>query len=115
MTPTPPDRRFSALLIVGWVSAGFPSPAEGYEDESLDVHRYVVKNPAATFFYRVRDDTLTRDGILDGSVLVVDRSVSPKPGKLAVVEDGGAFAVVRLGGRDRVVFGVVVACVTRFK
>lgn len=115
MLARPADPRDLLLCVLGCVAAGFPSPAEGYEDNSLDVHSYVVRNPAATFFWRVRGDTLTHEGILDGSVLVVDRSVDPKVGKLAVVEDGEVFAVLRLDRSERVVCGIVVACVTRFR
>ena len=115
MLARPADPSDPLLCVLGCVAASFPSPAEGYEDNSLDVHSYVVQNPAATFFWRVRGDTLTHEGILDGSVLVVDRSVPSKPGKLAVVEDGEVFAVLRLDRSERVVCGIVVACVTRFR
>ncbi len=109
------DARLARFNIVGGIAAGFPSPAEGCEDNTLDLRDYLVRNPAATFFFRVRGDALIREGVLDGSVLVVDRSVSPRPGKLAVIEDAGAFAVVRLGRNECVVAGVVVACVTKFR
>lgn len=114
MLTRPADPRNLYLCVVGCIAAGFPSPAEGYEDAGLNVHDYVVQNPAATFFWRVRGDALTSEGILDGSVLVVDRSVDPKPGKLAVVEADGEFVVERIQRQDRAV-GVVVACVTRFR
>jgi DNA polymerase V len=35
------------------VSAGFPSPAEDYIESSLDLNKYLVKHPAATFFVKV--------------------------------------------------------------
>ena len=96
------------------VSAGFPSAAEGYEDEPLNLHAWLVRNPAATFFYRVRGDHLCHEYIRDGSVLVVDRSVTPACGRLILIEDGGAFAVVRFQPAVPVrVCGVVTAMVTR--
>ena len=102
--------RFSDSL-----SAGFPSPAEGYEDEPLNLHTFVVRNPAATFFYRVKGDVLRHEHIRDGSILVVDRSVRPVGGKLVVAELDGAFVVVRFRvPPPPVVCGVVIACLVRF-
>jgi DNA polymerase V len=98
------------------VSAGFPSAAEGYEDEPLNLHDFLVRNPAATFFYRVRGDDLTAaEHIRDGSILVVDRSVPATRGRLVLVEAAGAFAVVRCRATDAPVrlCGVVTAVVTR--
>ena len=102
------------LNVVGCISAGFPSPAEGYEDDALDLHEYLVRHPAATFYYRVRGEDLVPLGILHDSVLVVDRSIDPKPGKLAVLDDNGELVVRKLKPTDAWVHGVVVACVTRF-
>jgi DNA polymerase V len=97
------------------VSAGFPSAAEGYEDEPLNLHDFLVRNPAATFFYRVRGDDLTGEHIRDGSILVVDRSVPATRGRLILVESAGAFAVVRCRATETPVrlCGVVTAVVTR--
>ncbi|MFW6336750.1 MAG: LexA family protein [Phycisphaeraceae bacterium] len=111
----------------GSVAAGFPSPAQGYEDEPLDLHQLLVKRPAATFFFRARGGELRREGIRDGSILVVDRSLTPSPGQLVVADRDGQRVVCRFGeGRaDRggstqededsfVVWGVVTAAVVRF-
>ncbi len=102
------------LTFWGFIACGFPSPAEGYEDHTLDLNAHIIRNPAATFFYRVKGDDLQPDGILDGSILIVDRSVNPRPGRLAVVEADDDFIVERLTQHPRIVFGVVTACVTRF-
>lgn len=126
----------------GSVAAGFPSPAQGYEDEPLDLHQLLVKRPAATFFFRARGGELHHEGIRDGSILVVDRSLTPSPGQLVVADRDGQRVVCRFGegrgecgegdgerdgdregrGGDRgeeddegfVVWGVVTAAVVRF-
>lgn len=99
---------------LGWVSAGFPSAAEGYEDEPLNLHEWIVRNPASTFFYRVQGDDLLIEHIRDGSVLVVDRSVTPSRGRLILIEHGGDFSVMRFRpAAELVVCGVVIAVVTR--
>ena len=63
--------------VVGSVVAGFPSPAEQYVEPPLDLNAYLVKRPAATFFIRVEGDSMIGEGIRDGDVLVVDRSLDP--------------------------------------
>lgn len=95
------------------ISAGFPSAAEGYEDAPLNLHDWIVRHPAATFFYRVRGDLL-HEHIRDGSILVVDRSVTPSRGRLVLIEDNGSFAVVRFSDTAPLcVCGVVIAAVSR--
>ena len=107
--------RFSLRRQDPSVSAGFPSAAEGYEDEPLNLHDWIVQNPAATFFYKVRGDDLASEHIRDGSILVVDRSLTPSPGRLIVGEQRGEFVITRFGrGYPVLVCGVVVAAITRF-
>jgi DNA polymerase V len=102
-------------IFHGWISAGFPSAAEGMEDANLDLHALLVRHPAATFFYRVRGDGLRSECIPDRSILVVDRAVNPKPGSLVVAESGGEFVVDRFVSDVPITLcGVVVAVVVRF-
>jgi len=70
------DRKtgMSLPLYVGGVSAGFPSPAEDYTDQKLDLNELLIKNPAATFFVRVDGDSMIGAGIQHNDILVVDRS-----------------------------------------
>jgi DNA polymerase V len=96
------------------ISAGFPSAAEGYEDEPLDLHTWLVRNPAATFFYRVEGDVLRDEYIRHGAILVVDRSITPLRGRLAVSEEQGQFTITRFKGDSSLIVGVVVGVVTRF-
>ena len=85
------------------------------EDASLDLHALLVRHPAATFFYRVKGDSLRNECIPNHSILVVDRSVNPTPGCLVVAEAGGAFVVNRfIPNVPIVVCGVVVAMAVRF-
>ncbi len=103
------------ILFSDSVSAGFPSAAEGYEDEPLNLHNWIVRNPAATFFFRVSGDVLCDEHIRDGSLLVVDRSIEPSRGRLVVAEEEGRFIVARHRvGCEARVCGVVIAVVIRF-
>lgn len=80
----------------GEVKAGFPSPADDFLDAPLDLNREFVHNPASTFFVRVSGDSMTGDGIGDGDMLVVDRSVAPYDGCIAVCYVDGEFTVKRV-------------------
>ncbi len=102
------------LPVVGEVSCGFPKASEGYEDHPLDLQDLLVRCPAATFFFRVVGEDLRAEGVPGGAVLVVDRSIQPRPGRLAVVEEDNAFVVRRLVDRDAaIVCGVVTASIVR--
>lgn len=70
---------------------GFPSPAEDFLDDGIDLHRHLIRNPAATFLYRARGTSMLLAGIADGDILVVDRSVKPQHDDLVVATwDGNA-------------------------
>ena len=107
--------RRGQFRIVGDIRAGFPSAAEGYEDEPLNLHDWIVRHPAATFLFRVRGRELHHEGIREGSVLVVDRSVRPAPHKLVLAEEEGLFIVRRFPSQPEpmIVFGTIIAVVTR--
>ncbi|MGM0645555.1 MAG: LexA family protein [Thermodesulfobacteriota bacterium] len=83
-------------LYLARVAAGFPSPADDHLDAPLNLHEYLVANEAATFMVRVSGDSMTNAGILDGDVLVVDRSLSPQPGHIVVAVLDGELTVKHL-------------------
>lgn len=78
------------------VSAGFPSPAEDFLEPSLDLNRTLVRNPASTFFARVSGESMKDAGIHDGDLLVVDKSVEPTDGCIAVCFLDGEFTLKRV-------------------
>jgi DNA polymerase V len=78
------------------VRAGFPSPADDHLDTDIDLHAHVVTRPAATFFVRAEGDSMNGDGIHDGDLLVVDRSLEPLPGRVLIVALNGELTVKRL-------------------
>ena len=63
---------------------GFPSPAEDFLDDTIDINDWLVRNAAATFFYRADGWSMLMAGICDGDLLVVDRSVTPHDGDLVL-------------------------------
>ena len=82
------------------VQAGFPSPAEDYQDEAIDLNDLLAPHAEATFLLRVRGESMTGAGIDDGDVLVVDRSLEPVHGRIVVAMVDGEFTVKRLYQRD---------------
>jgi DNA polymerase V len=87
-------------LYLETISAGFPSPAEDYIQDFLDLQRLVVKNPAATFFLKVSGDSMKGAGINDGDLLVVDRSKPASSGRIVIASWGGELTVKRLRLRN---------------
>ena len=85
--------------LSGAVAAGFPSPAEQYQETPLDLNELLVKRPAATFFVRVEGDSMIGKGIQNGDLLVVDRSLTPADGDIIIACVDGDFTVktLRLG------------------
>lgn len=88
---------------------GFPSPAQGYEDASIDLNELLVRHPAATVFMRIESSRYIRAGIYPGDLLVVDRSLSPEHAAVVVRECEGQFVLGPAAGvaEGAVVCGVV--------
>ena len=77
------------------VAAGFPSPADDYTVSGLDLNRELIKNPASTFYARVSGLSMIDEGINDGDLLVIDKSIEPYDGGLAVCYIDGEFTLKR--------------------
>ena len=78
------------------VSAGFPSPAEDYLDLDLNLHDYLVQNPAATFCVRANGDSMINANIKSGDVMVVDRALDPTNNSIVLAVLDGEFTVKRI-------------------
>ena len=62
------------LPFVGGIIAGFPSPADDFVYESIDLNKLIVRHPDATFYARVRGQSKMGDFVED-DLLVIDRSM----------------------------------------
>ena len=91
-------------LFADAVSAGFPSPAEDYIEKKLDLNQHLIKRPSSTFFVRVSGNSMTGAGILDGDLLIVDRSVSAEDNKVVIGVVNGNFTVKRIRKKDGKIF-----------
>jgi DNA polymerase V len=83
------------------VPAGFPSPAVDYEEDKLDLNKYLIKNPAATFFVRVAGYSMMGAGIYSGDLLVVDRSLEPRDKSVVIAIIDGELTVKRIRIRKK--------------
>jgi len=83
-------------LFLTPVQAGFPSPADDYVENSLDLNNFLIKNPPATFFVKAVGDSMKDAQISEGDILVVDRSIEPKDKKIIIANFLAEFSVKRL-------------------
>lgn len=86
-------------LFVEHVPCGFPSPAQDYIEERLDLNAFIVRHPSATYFVKVSGDSMIDAGIFDGDLLVVDRSLKPEHGDIVIAAVEGEFTVKELRTR----------------
>ncbi|MGO4742332.1 translesion error-prone DNA polymerase V autoproteolytic subunit [Serratia quinivorans] len=89
-------------LFMERVPCGFPSPAQDYVEDSLDLNKLVVKHPSATYFVRVSGDSMIGAGISHGDLLVVDRSLSATHGDIVIAAVAGEFTVKELQTHPRI-------------
>ena len=80
-------------LVSSNISAGFPSPADDFLDTSIDLNKVCIKNPTTTFFGRVSGNSMKDVGIHHGDLMIIDKSISPKNGAIAVCFIDGEFTV----------------------
>lgn len=78
------------------VRAGFPSPAQDYLSESIDLNRELVRHPATTFYARACGDSMKDCGIDDGDLLVIDKSLEPHDGDIVVAFIDGDFTLKKM-------------------
>lgn len=110
MRSNPPPRAFilpaaaparrPVALFASRIAAGFPSPADDYVEARLDLNELLVRRQEATYFLRVKGDSMQGAGIHHGDLIVVDRSLEAGDGSVVVAEVDGALTIkrLRLGG-----------------
>lgn len=89
------------MLEDAQVHAGFPSPVDdAYMSQPIDLNRELVPRPATTYIMKVIGDSMIEEGIDEGDLLVVDRSLFPTERNIAVCMLDGEFALKRIVQRD---------------
>lgn len=91
---------FEIPFAASTVHAGFPSPADDFLEGTLNLNSLVIRHPEATFFGRVEGDSMIGEGISEGDILVIDRSIEPYDGCLVVAYIDSEFTLKRLKMKD---------------
>lgn len=100
-----PDQRIYRLnlsssvllpLYLSRVCAGFPSPADAYIEQEIDLNRELIRNPLATYIVYAEGDSMTGEGIYSGDALIVDRSLRPKHESIVIACINGDLTVKKL-------------------
>ena len=80
-------------LLASFISAGFPSPADDYLEDKIDLNRYIVQNPTSTYMMRVKGSSMVDANIHEGDILVIDKSLKASDGMPVVCFLDGEFTV----------------------
>lgn len=93
-----PKKKYTVVWIpfIGLITAGFPSPADDHLDNSIDLNKELIKDQDATYFGRVEGDSMTGAGIDHGDLLIINKSLEPTNGSIAVCFVDGEFTVKRI-------------------
>lgn len=83
-------------MAMNSISAGFPSPADDFQEDVVSLDKYVVKNKDATFYAKLKGTSMVEAGFDEGDILVIDRSLEPTDNKIAVCFVDGDFTVKRV-------------------
>lgn len=89
-------------LAINKIPAGFPSPADDYMEDRLDLNEKLIRNPSSTFFAKVSGHSMVDAGINDGDLIIIDKSLPPKDESILVCALNGEFTIKKLRkmGRD---------------
>lgn len=90
------DTKLSIPLVDEGISAGFPSPAQDFLDLAIDLNKELIQNPSSTFYARVNGQSMQDMGIDSGDLVIIDKSLPPKNGKIAVCFLDGEFTMKKI-------------------
>ena len=112
-------------------TSGFASPTQGYEEQNIDLNRYLVDNPPASYYMRLESGEMTALGLPEGSLLIVDRSKAPVHNSFVIIRHEGQFCcrlMIREEGRtlfsngtnlmvpggETEIFGTIIASIKKY-
>ena len=87
---------FKLPIYGGKVAAGCPAPTDDYIEGMMDLTEHLINDPSTTFFVRVTGYSMINAGIHPEDILVVDRSLEPRHGKIVIAAVEGELTVKRL-------------------
>jgi len=69
---------------------------EDADAEALTIDDYLIERPSSTVLIRVKGDSMMDAGILEGDLVVVEKSAAAKRGDVVVAIVDGQFTLKRL-------------------
>jgi SOS-response transcriptional repressor LexA len=104
---------------IKFVASGFPSPADDFAEHNLDLNKFLIKHPAATFYMKNKSHANKRYGIFPGDIVVVDRSLMPIPNRLNLVIEENEFRILdykslKRANQEIEFWGVITAIIRKF-
>jgi repressor LexA len=95
-----PKRLYGNISLLGYVEAGFPSPAEEELIDTMSLDEYLIGNKEATFMLKVKGDSMIDAGIREGDMVLVERGKQAKPGQIVIAEVDGEYTMKYLRMKD---------------
>ena len=90
------SKKYSQWDVKTADATGFGAAADDYMERGIDLNEQLIRNKPATFFMRVRGDSMAGAGIFDGDIVIVDRSLKAAPGKVIIANLNGEMLIRRL-------------------
>lgn len=84
------------LPLLGPIVAGFAAPVDEQQQERLSIAKFLIRDPARTFLLRVKGESMSGAGILEGDLVIVERGAEPKTGDIVVGIIDREFTLKRL-------------------
>ncbi|MDE2020755.1 MAG: transcriptional repressor LexA [Patescibacteria group bacterium] len=94
-----PNNFFRAIPLLGYVEAGFPSPAEEELLDTVTLDEFLINNKEATYMLNVTGDSMLGAGILPGDIVLVERGKTAKDGDIVIAEVDGQWTMKYLRKR----------------
>ncbi len=95
------DTELDLPMLSFGISAGFPSPAMDFIDLNIDLNKHLIEHPVATYYGRVQGESMKDAGINNGDLLIIDKSIEPADGKIAVCYLDGEFTLKRIKVKNK--------------
>jgi repressor LexA len=92
----PTSRFFARPLAESPVQAGMPNAVDDAHADALTIDDYLIERPSQTVLIRVKGDSMLDAGILEGDLVVVEKTPSAKRGDVVVAIVDGQFTLKRL-------------------
>ena len=99
-----PGETFGSLKVLGFVEAGWPSPAEEELLDTMTLDEFLISNKEATYMLTVKGDSMKDAGIISGDLVLVERTNDAKDGNIVVAEVDGEWTMKYLRKRGKEIY-----------